>query len=214
MNSEGKHTDERKDAAPISWTGTIIADGTSQLCSRTWWVFLIGGLASVAFGILAFINPGVALLVLGIYLAAFLLVDGVANIWGAVTNREKAGWWMMLILGLLGVAVGGYALAVPVVSVLVIVYMVSFMAMLFGVSAIYLGWKVRQEISTEWLLYLSGALSILFSGMILWRPVAGTLSVVYLIAAWAIVIGLFRIGFALQARKLGQLGASEASASP
>ena len=31
------------------------------LCKRTWWVFLLSGIAAVIFGILAFINPGVAL---------------------------------------------------------------------------------------------------------------------------------------------------------
>jgi len=41
------------------------------LCKRTWWVFLIGGIASVVFGILAFMNPAAALLVLGMFFAAY-----------------------------------------------------------------------------------------------------------------------------------------------
>ena len=44
--------------------GTIAADARA-LCKRTWWVFLIGGLASLLFGVVAFAKPGIALLAEG-----------------------------------------------------------------------------------------------------------------------------------------------------
>lgn len=182
---------------------SLLADGACNLCKRVWWTFLIGGIASVAFGILAFFNPGVALFVLGLYLAAYLIVDGGVNVWGAVTNREKDGWWAMLLLGLLSIAVGIYALLVPAASMLAIVYMAAFIAMLIGVSSLMLGWKIRQEVSSEWVLYVTGILSVLFSLLILFRPGVGGATVVYLIATWAILIGALRIFFAFHVRKLG-----------
>ncbi len=72
-----------------------LADGACELCNRMWWVFLIGGIASVIFGILAFMNPAAALLVLSMFFAAYVLVDGAVNIWGSITNRDKDGWWMI-----------------------------------------------------------------------------------------------------------------------
>lgn len=182
---------------------SLLADGACELCKRVWWTFLIGGIASVVFGVLAFLNPGVALFVLGLYLAAYLIVDGAVNVWGAVTNREKDGWWMILLLGLLSVAVGIYALLVPAASMLAIVYMVAFIAMLIGVSSLVLGWRIRKEVSSEWVLYVTGALSVLFSLMILFRPGVGGATVVYLIATWAVLIGALRIFFAFKVRKLG-----------
>ena len=182
---------------------SLLADGACELCNRVWWTFLIGGIASVAFGLLAFFNPGVALYVLGLFLAAYLVVDGAVNVWGAVTNREKDGWWMILLLGLLSVAVGIYALLVPAASMLAIVYMVAFIAMLIGVSSLYLGWRIREEVSSEWLLYVTGILSVLFSLLILFRPGVGGATVVYLIATWAVLIGALRIFFAFKIRKLG-----------
>jgi uncharacterized membrane protein HdeD (DUF308 family) len=182
---------------------TLLADGACDLCKRVWWTFLIGGIASVVFGILAFFNPGVALYVLGLFLAAYLIVDGAVNVWGSVTNREKDGWWMILLLGLLSVAIGIYALFVPAASMLAIVYMVAFVAMLIGVSSLMLGWKIRQEVSSEWILYVTGILSVLFSLLILFRPGVGGTTVVYLIATWAVLIGALRIFFAFHVRKLG-----------
>jgi uncharacterized membrane protein HdeD (DUF308 family) len=88
--------------------GHLSADARA-LVTRAWWVFVVGGIALVAFGLLAFANPGVALFVLATFFAASVLVDGVSNILGSLQNREKDGWWILLLMGLLGAAVGGYA---------------------------------------------------------------------------------------------------------
>jgi uncharacterized membrane protein HdeD (DUF308 family) len=183
--------------------GTGSGRSARDLCHRTWWVFLIGGIAAILFGLLAFVNPGVALLVLAMFFAAWVLVDGAVNIWGALSNREKDGWWLILVLGIAGVLVGGYALLNPPLSMIAFVYVVAFIAMFIGLTSLYLGWKIRAEIPNEWILYLSGALSVLFSLLILFNPGVGGLSVVYVIASWAILVGALRLWFAFRVRKLG-----------
>jgi uncharacterized membrane protein HdeD (DUF308 family) len=179
-----------------------IAAGAARLCRRAWWVFLIGGLASVIFGVLAFANPGIALLVLATFFAAFILVDGAVNVWGALQNRDKDGWIALLLFGALGVCFGGYALAVPPLSMIALIYVIAFFALANGLTTIFLGWKVRQEITTEWVLYVSGALSVLFALLILFRPAAGGIAVAYMVGTWAIIVGLLRIYFAFFVRKL------------
>jgi len=182
----------------------VLASGASRLCRRAWWVFLIGGIASVAFGVLAFVNPGLALLVLAMVFAAFILVDGAANIWGALQNRGREGWVAVLIFGALGVLVGAYALTVPPVSMLALIYVIAFFALTTGVISLYLGWQIRKEISNEWILYVSGALSVLFALFVLFQPDVGGVAVVYVIAAWAIIVGLLRIMFAFFIRRVGR----------
>jgi uncharacterized membrane protein HdeD (DUF308 family) len=165
-------------------------------------VFLIGGLASLLFGVVAFAKPGIALLVLSMFFAAAILVDGAFSIVGSIQNREKDGWWVMLLIGILGVGVGGYALMNPPISMLAFVYLVALQAILLGVFLVMLGYRVRLATSREWLLYVTGALSILFGILVLARPGAGGLTIVYLIAAWAIVIGALQLAFAFRIRKL------------
>jgi uncharacterized membrane protein HdeD (DUF308 family) len=63
-----------------------------------------------------------------------------------------------------------------------------------------LGYKVRKATSREWILYLAGGVSILFGAAVLARPVAGSVTIVYLIAAWAIVVGAFKIAFAFRVK--------------
>jgi uncharacterized membrane protein HdeD (DUF308 family) len=182
--------------------GAIGAADARALCRRTWWVFLIGGLASLVFGILAFVNPGIALLVLATFFAAAILVDGAFNILGAIQNREKDGWWVMLLIGILGVGVGAYALMNPPVSMLAFVYIVALQAIVLGMFLLMLGYRVRKATSREWILYVTGAFSVLFGILVVARPAAGSLTIVYLIASWAIVIGALKLAFAFRIRNL------------
>jgi uncharacterized membrane protein HdeD (DUF308 family) len=172
------------------------------LCKRTWWVFLIGGIAAVIFGLLAFSKPVAAWLVVATFFAASILVDGAVNLWGAVQNRSKDGWWVMLLIGALGVLVGGYALLNPLVSMAAFVYLVALQAILFGVFAVMLGYKVRAATEREWILYAMGGLSVAFGLLVFVNPLAGALSVVWVIASWAIVTGLLKVWFAFRVKDL------------
>ena len=188
-------------AGSVDVLGTLDAD-VQALCRRAWWVFLVSGIASVVFGVLAFVNPLVALFVLATFFAAYLLVDGVSNIVGSFQNRGKDGWWILLLIGILGTLVGGYALLNPPVSMLAFVYLVAFEALLLGAFLLMLGYKVRKATTREWILYLTGALSLVFGVLVLVNPAAGGVKIVYLIASWAIVVGMFKIAFAFKARNL------------
>jgi uncharacterized membrane protein HdeD (DUF308 family) len=201
-NDKARHRAGEGLVAQSSGLAGAISVDAHALVRRTWWVFLIGGLASILFGILAFINPGIALLVLAMFFVAAILVDGIFNVIGSLQNREKDGWWVMLLIGLLGIAVGGYALLNPPVSMLAFVFLVALEAIVLGVFLVMLGYKVRKATTREWILYLTGALSLLFGILVIARPVVGGLTVVYLIASWAIVIGALKLAFAFRIRKL------------
>jgi uncharacterized membrane protein HdeD (DUF308 family) len=172
------------------------------LCKRTWWVFLVGGIASVIFGVLAFSQPMTAWLVVAVFFAAAILVDGASNIVGSIGNRDKDGWWIMLLLGVLGVVAGGYALLNPLVSMKAFILLVAFEAIMAGVFLVMLGYKVRAATAREWILYLTGGLSILFGILVIVNPKVGGLSVIWMIAAWAIITGVLKIMFAFKVKSL------------
>jgi len=119
-----------------------------------------------------------------------------------VKHRGTDGWWIMLLMGILGLAVGGFALLNPPVGIMAFVLLVALQAILLGVFTVMLGYRVRKATSREWILYLTGALSILFGIVVIARPAAGGLSIVYVIGAWAIVIGVLKVIFAFKAKNL------------
>jgi len=172
------------------------------LCKRTWWVFLVGGIAAVIFGLFALTQPVAAWFIVATFFAAAILVDGAFNLVGSVQNRDKDGWWIMLLLGALGVLVGGYALLNPLVSMKAFILLVALEAIVFGVLQIMLGYKIRATTEREWILYLTGALSVLFGLMVIFNPAVGGLSVIWVIAVWAIAIGVLKIMFAFKVKNL------------
>jgi uncharacterized membrane protein HdeD (DUF308 family) len=172
------------------------------LCKRTWWVFLIGGIAGVIFGLLAFSKPVAAWLVVAVFFAASILVDGAFNVFGSIQHRDKDGWWIMLLIGVLGVVVGGYALLNPLVSMAAFIYLVAFQAIMLGVFLVMLGYKVRAATEREWILYVAGGLSILFGILVIVNPAVGGLSVIWMIATWAVITGVLKIIFAFKVKNL------------
>lgn len=172
------------------------------LARRTWWVFLVGGIASIVFGVLAFAQPAAALFVLALLFAAHVLVDGVSSVIGALRHREKDGWWVLLLLGLVSTVAGAYLLASPPLSVLAFVYVVALQALAAGVFLVVFGWKIRQRTTREWILYATGGLSFLVGLSMIATPLAGSISLVFVLATWAIVGGLMRVIFAVRVRRL------------
>jgi peptidoglycan/LPS O-acetylase OafA/YrhL len=74
-------------------------------------------------------------------------------------------------------------------------------AILAGVIQIVMAVRLRKEIEGEWLLGLAGLVSILFGAFVVIFPGGGALALVWLIAAYAIVVGTILLVLALRLRK-------------
>ncbi|MBN8713534.1 MAG: DUF308 domain-containing protein [Xanthomonadales bacterium] len=173
-----------------------------DFAKTNWWLFLLGGVLYILFGILALARPVSALLALAVVFAIFLLVDGFFNVVRALGAKGTEGRWWVFFAGLVSILIGLYALLGPVNTVLLFVYVIAFQAFLFGVIIFMFGVSVRKAVTGEWLLYLTGVLSILFGLLLLWAPGVGGLSVSITVGAWALVIGILRVVFAFRVRSL------------
>jgi uncharacterized membrane protein HdeD (DUF308 family) len=56
----------------------------------------------------------------------------------------------------------------------------------------------------EWFMILSGALSVVFGFAVLYRPLAGVVTVAYLIGLYACAVGILEIGLGLRVRQYRQ----------
>ena len=172
------------------------------MLKQAWWALLIGGIALVVFGVLALVWPIATLLVLALFFAASILIDGVFTVIGAIRARGRAdNWWLWLLLGILGVVVGAIGLFAPGAAAAAMVLLLAAYAIATGVLMIWMGVKLRKEITGEWLLILAGVVSVIFGAVIAWQPVAGLLGLVWAIGVWAIVVGVLKIALAFRARR-------------
>jgi uncharacterized membrane protein HdeD (DUF308 family) len=172
-----------------------------------WWAFALRGLFAVIFGIAAFAMPGLTLAVLVLLYGAYALVDGIFAIASAVAGRTYGSpWWAMLIRGLLGIAIGIMTFAWPGITELALLYIIAAWAVVTGGFEIAAAIRLRKEIQGEWLLILSGALSVLFGLAIMVFPAAGALAIAWLIGSYAILFGVLLLVLGFRLRTLALQG--------
>jgi uncharacterized membrane protein HdeD (DUF308 family) len=161
-----------------------------------WWVLLITGILSILFGIAVFVWPGISLLILVYLFGAYILVDGILAIIASFQERKtNSGWWWLLIGGIAGVIVSFIVFFWPGVTSLLMFYFIAAWAFITGIFEIVSGFMQKA-----WLLVLAGALSVILGIIFFAHPVAGILSILWLLAAFAIVSGIVQIVHAFQIR--------------
>lgn len=173
--------------------------------TQYWWLLLLRGILALSFGFAAFALPGITLASLVLLFAAFAFADGIVEVYHAVRIRTHSeNWWLLLLEGLLGIAFGVITFQAPDITTLVLLIYIAAWAIASGVMRIALAIQVRKEIEGEWMMALGGLASLLFGALMLARPGAGALAVIWLIGAWAMLIGVFLIVVAFEARSLGK----------
>jgi uncharacterized membrane protein HdeD (DUF308 family) len=171
--------------------------------SKNWWIFLIRGAAAILFGIAVILFPAIALNVLVLLIAAYLLVDGVFSVIYALQNRSRRRWWILLLEGFISVLAGIGAFLFPAITSLILLNIVAFWAILTGLMEIIYAIEMRKVIENEFWLGLSGVLSVLFGILLIAFPGTGLLSLLGLLAGFAIIFGIFMIIFAFRLRSRG-----------
>jgi len=179
--------------------------------SRNWWLIALRGIAAIIFGILAFVWPGITFLALVLLFGAYVLVDGVFAIIGAITHRsENENRWLLLLEGLVSIAAGVIAWFAPGLAGLALVLLIAAWAVVTGVLEIWAAVQLRKEIHGEWLLALSGILSVIFGILLALNPAVGSLVVIWIIGAYAIVFGIILLALAWRLHGLAPRRAGEA----
>ena len=181
--------------------------------SRNWGWVALRGVIAVLFGVFAFIAPGVTLALLILAWGAFAFADGVLTLVAAFKVRDQGKpFWPLLIVGLLGIAAGVATFFWPAMTGLVLLAFIGAWAFVMGIFQIMAAIRLRKEIEGEWLLALSGALSVLFGLFVLFQPGAGALALIWAIGAYAIVFGVLIIGLAFKLKGVAARPATRAVA--
>ncbi|WP_321960018.1 HdeD family acid-resistance protein [Paraburkholderia sp. J7] len=168
--------------------------------SAHWGWLIARGLAAIAFGVLAFSLPGLTVLTLAIVWGAYAIVDGAfALIYGARGGGTRR--WTYVIIGLIGVIAGLVAFFWPGETAIVLVMIIGVWAFFTGIFEIVYAIQYRHAIAHPWAVGISGLLSATVGFFFAMFPGAGALSLIWVIAAYAVLYGLLMIIAALQLRR-------------
>jgi uncharacterized membrane protein HdeD (DUF308 family) len=134
-----------------------------ETLKRHWWVPVIRGIAAIVFGVIAFTHPVMAAATLVLFFGAWVLVDGIFRVAGAIGHRgSDPDWGFNLIIGILGIIIGFLTFHAPGITALALVIYIAAWALMIGATEIALAIKLRREIKGEWFLILMGLTSIVF----------------------------------------------------
>jgi len=160
--------------------------------SAHWGWLLARGIAAIVFGLLAFALPGLTVLTLALVWGSYAIVDGAfALIYGARGGGKRR--WAYVFVGIIGVIAGLVAFFWPRETAIILVLIIGFWAVAIGIFEIIYAIQYRRAIAHPWAVGLSGLLSAGVGLFFVMFPGAGALSLIWVIAAYAILYGVLMI---------------------
>jgi uncharacterized membrane protein HdeD (DUF308 family) len=105
---------------------------------------IIGGVLAVLAAIGTLVWPSPTLLIVSVFVAWYLLVRGIFDVVIALTNTGTRGWWLVLLAGIAGIALGAWAIGNPDRSVLLLITIIGVYAIFHGVADLMAGFQYRR----------------------------------------------------------------------
>ena len=110
-----------------------------------WWPLLLEGIVGVTIGMVAFSWPELTALALLYLIAAWALGTGIFQIYAAFKLKATFGgvWLVGLVAGVLSLAFALLLFVFPQEGALAVVYIIAMYALLFGITLVALGLRLR-----------------------------------------------------------------------
>ena len=168
--------------------------------AQNWWMLTLRGVLAVLFGVLAYQWPGATAASFVLLFGVYALLDGVAYLAAAFRPPPGTSRAWLVLGGVAGVLASLVVFTMPGLSALFLFYLVATWAVVTGFTQIFAAVQLRKVIDGEWLLALSGVLSIALGLFMYARPAAGLLGLVWAIATYAVVAGAVLVVLSLRLR--------------
>lgn len=180
-----------------------MSTNVKEYVDNLWWLFVLQGLATLVFGVVALFFPGLTLASLVLVFAVYAVVVGVIELVHGFRDIGKTGfWWFSLLVGVVLVAVGVYLVRNPTTALDLFLVIVGALILARGVADLAVGAFFSSNANNRWLWVISGALGVV-AGIVIWRyPVAGGLAFVWVLGLYALITGAIGMAYAFKAREL------------
>lgn len=178
----------------------------SATARQVWYWPVLRGVLAIIFGIVALSWPDKTAAVIIWVVGIFAVVDGVVEIVEGIRRRGTGnGTAVLVTMGVLSLAVGVVLLVWPGKTAIVLTWIVGFWAVVYGLFQTVASLDLRKVPGSGWGWgVVAGLLGIVFGLLVLLNVNAGLVSIVWLLALFAIVWGVMLVAFGFQIRSLGR----------
>jgi len=111
-----------------------------------WWVLLLNGIISAAFGVAAFYYyPGLSLAFAVVWTSWWLFLGGAIGIWIAMVERGAGmPWGWTMTIGILGIIAAVFAFASPPATIAALLGLIAAFAIITGVCLLAAAIRLRS----------------------------------------------------------------------
>ena len=172
----------------------------AQVLIGNWWVLALRGVFAIIFAVIAFLWPGITAAALVLLFGASALIDGIFALVAALRAARHHGPSAALVLeGVLDLVIATIVFFWPIEALVAIIYFIAIWAVISGIALIAAGIALIR-VNGEWLLVLSGIISILFGIILFGLPGAGVVFLSWSLGIYALLFGIVMIGAAFRLR--------------
>ena len=183
-----------------------LGPGLGSMARQYWWLLLVRGIVAIAFGIMALAWPAITVLALVTVFAVYAFLDGIAAI-GMGLSERRAGhkWGYSVFNGVVSILAGITAIVWPAMTAVVLLLVIALWALVAGVMSIMGSLALRRAGLKQWIwTMIFGVCAVLFGISLIVNPGRGILSVLWVIAVFAIAGGISLCIASFTVRKIGQ----------
>lgn len=188
-----------------------MATAVNKEVKNAWWLFTIQGIVTLLFGLVAMFWPGMTAVTLVWLFALYVIVWGIVDL---ISGFAKIGhskhWWLTLLGGLVGLAIGMFLIRNLTIALATAVALMGLFLVAHGIFEIVTA-SVFEGTGQKVLAIIAGVIAII-AGIAIWvYPVRGGLAFVWVLGLFAVIRGTIDIAMAISARhEVDQLTALEA----
>lgn len=178
-----------------------------------WEGLVLRGIAAILFGFIAVFWPGLTLVTLVYLFSAFILVTGLIGLGMGLVHLFKQDGGSVLnvllqiVLAVLEIGVGVYLLRHVELSFATFVLLIGLILIVRGVVDFVVSvFSVGITSATyRWVTLLTGMLTILAGVIVLFQPVAGGVTFVWVLGLYALITGPMLLALAYDTKRVADL---------
>ena len=182
-------------------------DGADVLAraSRHWGWMMAFGIISLLAGVTVLVWPGRTLIVVAVLFGVQLVVTGIFRFVAAFASEDLTGGTRVLlaVLGVLSLIIGLYAVRHVLVTLLALALLLGIYWIVNGAVELFMALSARGVAGRGWTV-VTGVISVLAGLLVLVYPAISLLTLVVVLSAWLLVLGLMEITLAIRARSAGR----------
>ena len=168
----------------------------NNLMQGKWTTLIIRGILALILGALMFLNLDAGALTVLVILGVYAILDGIIKL-GEVyaKSKTKESYRHTLLAAAVSIIIGIMIFAWPKISAVLLIALLAAHILVQGGVDVYAAIRERKTLSRGrfWLLLIGGIAQLLFGIWMIAQPVLGGLTIIAVIAAYAMVMGVILI---------------------